>query len=531
MARRPVVLALRRPVAVAVVVAAALAACGDGGSSGGGSVGAGATAASSSATPGGTTPPAGPTLLAARLRDIDGSGRASAGDALLLVFDREIVAGPGADPARDLVLGPGDDLGAGASFGPGLAPQELVVRLGTAPSLSLLGTYRPGRGPGPGASPARVSVAPSTPALAGSLGQPATAGPAAVILFEDPDRAAEEQGRPHDQPALATARPFFGNLHAHTGFSDGKDDPSIALAHARAAGLDFQANTDHLEQLSDSTWAHTQAMAAAQDRPGTFAALVGFEWGHGWIPPLGWYNHINVVGTTRRVPLVDTVALAGLYREALATCYPEGAIGIFNHPYINKPPLVFNQWNALAYDGAADKLMALIDCEGRGSAQLPSLGLLPALANGWHVAPAWNQDNHDADWGSKDEGRTGVWLAPGELGGPALLRAIREGRAFSTSDRNARVRTIANGTLWMGSTVATPGPVALKIETDDADGELIARIEVWSEGRAIASQPVLGPGPVSFELTVDPSVDAYFFAHVVQQDGDELFSAPIYVDR
>ena len=51
------------------------------------------------------------------------------------------------------------------------------------------------------------------------------------------------------------------------------------------------------------------------------------------------------------------------------------------------------------YDGAADALMALVDCEGKGSQQAPGLGYLPALAAGWHLAPAWNQDNHRADWG------------------------------------------------------------------------------------------------------------------------------------
>lgn len=510
-----------------VALTAALAACGDGSSSGGSSsTVAGATGvvtSASSSTTGGA-----PRLIRARLRDADADGRAGAGDLLVLAFDRE-VREAGADPLVDLTLAPGDSLGAGAAFERGAAAEELWVRLGAAPRLSLTGTWRPGRAAGPGASPASVQVVAGSLAITGATGDPAAAAAPVAVHLEDPDAAAEYHGRPVTAPAPGAARPVFGNLHAHTGFSDGVDDPARALAHARAHGLDFMATTDHLEQLLDPTWNRTLFMADAADAPGAFVALPGWEWGHGYQPPLGWYNHVNVVGARTRAPLLDTISLHGLYREAQRQRREDGAIGIFNHPHIDKPPLVYNNWDGFVYDGAADALMALIDCEGKGSPQAPGLGFLPALAAGWHLAPAWNQDNHRADWGDRDEGRTGVWVET--LDRPSLLRGLREGRVFSTSDRNARVRLLADGALWMGSTLTAAGPHVVRVEADDPDGELTARIDLWSNGQIIASQPVNAAGPVAFELTVDPTVDAYVFAHVVQQDGDDLFSAPVYIDR
>lgn len=509
------------PILVALVAATiALGACGDGGSSG--SSGSTTSAITSAIPPAGA-----PLLTTARLHDDDGDGRPSTGDRLLLTFDREVRAS--GDPRLSLILAPGDDLGGAAAFELNVLPAEAIVRLGVAPTLSIFGTWMPNRPAGPGASPATVSVAPGVTTITGATGDPAVSGPAIAILLAHPDQGAEEQGRPFTTPALTSARPVFGNLHAHTGYTDGVQDPARALAHARAHGLDFMAVTDHLEQLFDNTWAESKRMSDAADTPGTFVALPGWEWGHGYQPPLGWYNHVNVVGTTRRVDLLDTLTLPGLYREALTHCHPEGAIGIFNHPSINKPPLVYNNWDGFVYDGAADKLMALVDCEGAGSPQLPGLGFIPALGRGWRVAPAWNQDNHRDDWGDKDEGRTGVWVET--LDRASLLRAVREGRAFSTSDRDARVRLIANGTLWMGSTITAPGPLALRVETGDAGNETIARIDLWSNGHVITTQPVNATASAIFELTVDPATDAYYFAHVVQQDGDELFSAPIYVDR
>lgn len=519
---------LRPLLVTAAATTLALVACGDGSSSGGWA--GAATPAATGVVTSATSPSAGPPrLLQARLRDVDADGRAGPGDLLALTFDREVRVVAGAEPTIDLALAPGDSLGAGATFERGTAAEELLVRLGSAPHLSLFGTWRPGQAGGPGLSPASVQVVPGCQSIVGAAGAPAATSPAVAIHLSDPYAAAEYHGRRVTSPALGAARPVFGNLHAHTGFSDGVQDPARALAHARAHGLDFMAVTDHLEQLFDTTWANALRMADAADTPGAFVALTGFEWGHGYQPPLGWYNHVNIVGARSRAPLLDTISLHGLYREAQRQRRDDGAIGLFNHPDINKPPLVYNNWDGFVYDGAADALMTIIDCEGRGSSQAPGLGYLPALAAGWHLAPAWNQDNHRDDWGDKDEGRTGVWVET--LDRPGVLAALREGRTFSTSDRNARVRLVADGNLWMGSTLTGAGPHVVRVETDDPDGEATARIDVWSNGRVIASQHVHAAGPVAFELTVDPQTDAYVFAHVVQEDGDDLYSAPVYIDR
>jgi hypothetical protein len=469
-----------------------------------------------------------PLLLGAIFDDRDHSGRASAGDEVSLRFDRAVVLS-GADPNRDLDLSPGDTFGSGATIAAGATADEVIVHLGAGATLALAATYLPGRAPGPGNTPARAALGKNRrlDTIVGSLGPAAPDGTTIPILWRDPDAAPSEVSRLVTAPAVAAAHPYFGNLHAHTGFSDGQLDPQQAQAHARGVGLDFMATSDHLEQIDATEWDTTFQMAAAEARPGTYATLVGFEWGHGYLPPLGWYNHVNIIGTTKLLPLVATDKLAGLYKEAQATSLPEGAIAIFNHPYISKPPLVYNMWDDFAYDGGMDRMIALIDCEGHGSPQTPELGFLPALAKGWHLAPSSNQDNHQPDWGDKNDRRAGVWLEA--LDSPGILRAVREGRAFSTSDKNGHIKLVANGTLWMGSTIAAPGPVTLRVEVGDADGEAFDKIELWSNGAVVESKPLAGQSFV--ELTVDPAADAYFFARAYQADGDELFSAPIYVDR
>ena len=72
----------------------------------------------------------------------------------------------------------------------------------------------------------------------------------------------------------------------------------------------------------------------------------------------------------------------------------------------------------------------------------------------------------------------------------------------------------------------------LRVEAGDGDNESFVKIELWSNGAVLHTEtlPASSTTP-AFELDVDPTVDAYFFARVYEADGDELFSAPIYVDR
>ncbi len=44
---------------------------------------------------------------------------------------------------------------------------------------------------------------------------------------------------------LLNLRPYKGDLHLHTYYSDGRESPAYMVAHARSLGLDFAAITDH----------------------------------------------------------------------------------------------------------------------------------------------------------------------------------------------------------------------------------------------------------------------------------------------
>lgn len=104
---------------------------------------------------------------------------------------------------------------------------------------------------------------------------------------------------------------YFGNLHAHTRYSDGSGLPSEAFAMAKGAGLDFFAVTEHNHDKAElgakdrtdgvliatkhslydgADAASLKSAAAKASKDGVFVALYGQEYS-----TIGSGNHINVL--------------------------------------------------------------------------------------------------------------------------------------------------------------------------------------------------------------------------------------------
>jgi len=472
--------------------------------------------------------------------DTDMSGGVSAGDQVALSFDVPVTLNA-PDVTRDLTFVPGDTAGAGATLTPGATASVVSLTLGTGAVISVAGTYQVGVGPGPGASPARIGISATAAPTAianQSSGAGAVLGAAPLQVFlGDPATFPAYQGRVYTAPAAGAANVYRGNLHAHTGYSNdtsgaGTAPASTAWAYARdTAMIDLMAVSDHVEHLTATEWADMQTDAAGEQRA-TFVALPGFEWSIGRLGGTSgtYINHCNVIGTSVApyATLTDVDTLAEFYDHVATVQFPLGAVGQFNHPSFSD----FNgldRWSNLVYDAPADKVMNLMTCMGAGNRDSPERGYIPALDNGWHVAPTSNQDNHTGLWGDKTGRRTGVWVDT--LNVANVLKALREGRVFSSSDTDAGLRMFANTTAWMGSTITTPGPVDLTVEWTDGGGQPASNLKIYTNGGVVAVDMAIAGAAGTQTVQVNPTVDSWFYALVRQGDGSEIFSAPIYVDR
>ncbi len=335
----------------------------------------------------------------------------------------------------------------------------------------------------------------------------------ATALAQSPDQTAG-QGVPETNanPPLSHngMQVYLGDLHSHTGYSDGAGTPAQAFAAAKAAGIDFFAITEHGFMLTPVEWQDLHHQAELATVPGQFVGLPAFEYTHK-------DGHLNVFNTptyvSRDNPRYDTLTefygwLAG---------QPD-AVGQFNHPFPN-----FNFNNFLPYNTAADKKISL-----RETTTVDQYFL--GLNQGWQISTVKNSDTHSANWGCCPN--MGV-LAP-ELSQPAIIGALQAGRTFvlSPHDPNLAVSIQANG-HWMGSTITGTNSLNIVVNTYDPDptgGNL--NVLLYDKATPIASTSLQSRLIYTFTTTIPATPGHYYFA-AVYYDGwapQPAFSSPVFVE-
>ena len=326
-----------------------------------------------------------------------------------------------------------------------------------------------------------------------------------------------------DQEALLDGmNVYFGSLHAHSNFSDGKGTPEDNFKWARdVAKYDFYALTDHSEQVFPWMWAKTGALANTYNVTGQFCAIRGFEWGN----PLS--GHINVFDTTTQTNVIVLQAVDVFYLWLQLN----NGIGQYNHP--GEQPLNYNNFR---YISKADKYMCLLETgngETGNNDNKYILQYIKALDKGWHLAPAANQDNHSM---STTCHRTAIVAS--ELSRTSILDAIRKRRVYSTDDPNMKV-VFKYGSTWMGSQIATSDP-EITFDISVTDDEPIIKMELISNKGVIVTTKTFSE--VADEYLWEPTVplagDAYYFVKVYELNTIETWdggiqiavTAPIWVD-
>jgi len=414
-----------------------------------------------------------------------------------------------------------------------------------------------------------LSVAPAL-LSPGPAGPPAssTAGPSAVP-------AMSISGRP---------RIFFGGLHAHTSYSDGRGTPADAFARARDLGkMDFLAVTEHNHKDADGKDdAHDGILIATQPSlyngsdaasltsaartftvDDKFVAIAAQEFS-----TISSGNHTNVFDVN------DVITVAnGDYKSLYDTWLPghpdslgEPPLAQFNHPDVSddlNPNTAANEReNDYGYDDFnksfpellrhASKNVSLIEMVS-GPALTDGTNLpiksrnrhesdyLFYLNEGFRLAPTANQDNHFRSWGTITRARTAV-LAD-RLTKADILHALKARRVYATEDQNLQVRFLVNG-QQMGSIIRTPQPMDLTIEVEIADPDepnAKYQIELYRDavGGEVIKDPVdkeelEGDGTISFPGQRYESGTVFFFIKVTQDGAggqeDFAWTAPVWIE-
>jgi len=326
---------------------------------------------------------------------------------------------------------------------------------------------------------------------------------------------------------------YLGDLHSHTGFSDGRFTPYTAFETAYSSGVDFHAITDHGEQLSSYEWRTTLNQAIAYDNiPHRFVAIRGFEWTLGHTPndePYGTVTNCNQVTNGYRLGHINVFGASDYTSTSTTKDIPAfynwlddrpDAIAQFNHP--NHPLCSFDN---LRYESQFGSKRFLIEVWNDTWDNHVS-AYTKALDNGWYVVPTYGSDTHDADWGYHTDYRTGVVAS--SLTYNNIMEALRQGRTFATQDKELIVTMQVNGN-WMGS-IVSPGALNFEIIVHKSPHSERVKLELYRDGHRV--NYTYRDSRTNWLKTENQyQTGHYYYVKAIGQASDkELYTAPIWIE-
>ncbi len=335
---------------------------------------------------------------------------------------------------------------------------------------------------------------------------------------------------------------YFGQMHAHTSYSDGAGTAKDAFEHAsQVKNLDFLALTDHSNSFDNADsgdiakdasvysteWAEGKQLAKAYTTD-KFVGLFGYEmtWSNG----LGHMNTFNTPGFQSRTQTAYATYGTALQNYYAALKTVDDGISQFNHP-----GTTFGDFSDFAYyDDEIDQLITLIEV-GNGEGEIGSSNYFPsyeyytrALDKGWHVAPTNNQDNHKGLWGDSNTARSVVLVDT--LNEESIYDAMRNYRVYATEDNDLSIYYALDGNI-MGTILSkndVDNTVTLTAHIEDPTDQKIGKVEVIvNGGLSIASMDVeKNAEDVTFTVGANYS---YYYLRVTQEDKDIAVTAPVWV--
>lgn len=343
---------------------------------------------------------------------------------------------------------------------------------------------------------------------------------------------------------------YYGNIHGHTGYSDGNSSNNVAYTTAKSC-YQFAKASNNINYYGISEHNHSQAGMSKPNfykgkhesdsinQDGTFTALSGMEYGviskgghviiYGIDSLIGWetgnYDIYN-----------DTANYGGIFQKVVAHAY-NNAFAYLAHMQSTD----YNNITTAPYNAVWDS--AIVGMAMRSGPAFstnttysnPSTSTYFArfqemLAAGYHVAPGIDQDNHNITFGRMTNGRT-VVLAD-SLTRTAIMRAFHKRRFYASDDANAKVTYTLNGNA-MGSITYGNTNASLSVSVSDPDGEGVASIKIWygvpgsgTNGTALTSNA--NSNTLTYTHVTPAATKYYYFAEITQTDGDKIWTAPIW---
>jgi len=357
---------------------------------------------------------------------------------------------------------------------------------------------------------------------------------------------------------------YFGNLHAHSSFSDGnKDNGSLTpeddyLYAKNALCMDFLGISEHNHYTAANNPGmllanYHQGIAEANSfttaNPG-FLALYGMEWGtlnngghalvYGIDSLIGWETIGGSPNYNIFVTQNDFVSASGLFRK-VNQFRSSNAFATLAHPSSSDfQNLAFAGFNLIADSavaGVAVESGPAFSTNTSYSDPGSSMSFLgywqQLLAKGYHVAPMIDHDNHNTTFGTTAYTRTAV-ISP-SINKADFLSSMQHRRFYATQDCDTRAEIMVYG-QQMGSLMTHDFAPAITVTAKDptSSGTLpVIRLMYGIAGSGVL--PVMISSDTGYVLhytdhSLNNGDSAYYYADILI-NGNRTVTAPVWYKR
>jgi hypothetical protein len=335
-------------------------------------------------------------------------------------------------------------------------------------------------------------------------------------------------------------RVYWGDLHGHSGLSDGTGTPEDYYRYARdIAALDVAALTDHdhwgMQPLSGTPelWEGIRAQTKAFHDPGRFVTLLGYEW-TSWL-----HGHRHVLyfeGEGRVLSSVDPAFESPLQLWDALRGQP--ALTIAHHTAGG--PIAAN-WE-IPPDPELEPVTEIVSVHGSSEApDSPHVIYQPvdghfardALDRGYRLGFVGSGDGHDGHPGlahlASPSGGLVAILADA-LTRDAILEALRARRVYATNGPRILLHATLDG-VPMGGALDADGGRTRTLEVLAVAPGALERIDLVRSGRIVRTFAGTGDRELRVaEPIAGLASGEYLYARAVQVDGGAAWSSPFFID-
>jgi len=347
---------------------------------------------------------------------------------------------------------------------------------------------------------------------------------------------------------------YYGNIHAHTGYSDGNKDSATSLMSTPLQDFNYAKQSNHIDFYGISEHNHLQAGlkspgdyhqgiidANTVNVDGQFVAIYGMEWGvisngghviiYGIDSLIGWdTNDYDIYNAE--------YDYTSLWKKVIAR---PGAFAYLAHPQTTDYDSIFLKPLSIDADSAIVGMCArsgpafsTADTYTDVSSSSYIARYKQALALGYHVGLGLDHDTHNSVFGRQTAGRLVVLAS--SLTRANVLDAIRSMRMYSSDDWNAKVDfTISSQP--MGSIIEQANSPVISVTVNDPDaGETTSSIKVYGgvPGSGVGATLITSntnSNTLTYTATIANNSTYYYYLQITQADTDVIWTSPIWYKR